>query len=308
MNDGVYRRGGFQKEPQRPKEERKKKRARSASKERDDEKVKALNPGFTWEPRKETKGANGLHIGADKPIGKLVSDDKELNGKILYVSEHSGGSHVQLPPSVQFNIMPPPDKHAREVISIAGAAGAGKSWICRSYAAAYHKLFPKRDIFVISALNEDATLDKLPYLQRLKVHTLVDKPLENPTEAFEDSLCIFDDVEALVGAQRRAVSELLDALLTLGRHTCVSVLVASHLPARGKETRLLNSEAHRFVIFPTALGAHTLKYLLGTHVGMTPKQIAFVKAMPSRWVVVSKGFPTYVMTSSEARLLNDIGT
>lgn len=307
MDAGVFRRGGILPEPERRSHSRKRKRERSREASGGGaSEIKSIKPGFTWTPREATTGSHGLHVAADKPIAKLSSEDTDLDGRVLYLSEHSDKSHVELPPSVQFNILPPPDKKAREVLSVAGAAGAGKSYICRSYAAAYHKLFPKRPVYVISALDEDTTLDKLKFLKRIKVDTLVSDPFPNPTEAFQESLCIFDDIEALVGAERKAVNELLDALLTLGRHTCVSVIVASHLPARGRETRLLNSEAHRFILFPTALGAATLKYMLGTHVGMTPKQILAVKTLPSRWILVAKGFPSYVMTSSEVKLLNDI--
>jgi hypothetical protein len=136
-----------------------------------------------------------------------------------------------------------------------------------------------------------------------KLDSLVEKPLENAIGAFEDSLVIFDDIEALVGEERKAVNELLDALLTLGRHSRTSVIVASHLPARGKETRLLLSESHRFVLMPHALGFNTLQYLCKAHVGLTVQQIQDLRSVPSRWVCLSKTFPQYQLSSGEVKLL-----
>jgi hypothetical protein len=226
-----------------------------------------------------------------------------MNKRILYVSERAGKERITLPPHVQFSILPPTDKEVREVISVAGAAGAGKSFICKEYARRYKKMWPKRDVFVVSALQEDKTLDELTFLQRILVDTLVEKPLENAIGAFEDSLVIFDDIEALVGEERQAVSELLDALLTLGRHSRTSVIVASHLPARGKETRLLLSESHRFVVMPHALGFNTLRYLCTTHLGLSPQQISDLRSVPSRWVCLSKSFPQYQLSSGDVKLL-----
>jgi len=262
-----------------------------------------LTPGLTWTPQGSFTGANGVHYSADRPIAVTVSDDEKMNKRTLYVSERSGKTHIQLPPHVQFSILPPVDKDAREVLSIAGAAGAGKSFIAREYARRYKKMWPKRDVFVVSALNEDKTLDELKFLQRILVQTLVDDPLTNAIDAFSDSLVIFDDIEALVGEERRAVSELLDALLTLGRHSRTSVIVASHLPARGKETRLLLSESHRFVVMPHALGFHTLRYLCTTHLGLTPQQITDLRSVHSRWVCLSKSFPQYQLSSGDVSLL-----
>jgi len=306
MDGSLVRRGGVE-----PEVRRRPKRQRSATRERspkpeettEEDLRGGISPGFTWVPKKAFTGSNGTHYGADRAFAVTVSDDPKINKRTLYVSERAGKDHITLPPHVQFSILPPTDKNVREVISIAGAAGAGKSFIAKEYARRYKKLWPKRDVFVVSALTEDKTLDELTFLQRILVDSLVEKPLENAIGAFEDSLVIFDDIEALVGEERKAVNELLDALLTLGRHSRTSVIVASHLPARGKETRLLLSESHRFVLMPHALGFNTLQYLCKAHVGLTVQQIQDLRSVPSRWVCLSKTFPQYQLSSGEVKLL-----
>lgn len=221
------------------------------------------------------------------------------------MSEDGERETVSIPSFSEFVLLPPALKDAREVISIAGASGAGKSYLAKSYAREYHRMWPSRDIFVISALAKDKTLDTLKFLKRVDVASLVDDPLEKgqDLEDFDHSLVIFDDTEALQGKEKAAVQALLDSLLTLGRHSATSVIVASHLPARGKETRLLLSESNRFIVMPSALGYHTLSYLLSTHVGLSPKEIIEVRNIKSRWVCLAKTYPRYLISSQFARIL-----
>ena len=305
MDMGASRRGAVEPEPKR---RRGKKRARSGSAKKPSASGESSfgggNPGFTWKPQEASRGASGAHFSADRPIAITVSDDPTFDKRTLYISERDGKDHIQLPPHVQFNLLPPPDPKVREVLSVAGAAGAGKSCVSKEYARRYKKQWgKKRDVFVVSALKSDTTLDELKFLQRIDVASLVEDPITDAIGAFEDSLVIFDDIEALVGAERRAVNELLEALLTLGRHSRTSVIVASHLPARGKETRLLLSESSRFVLFPHALGHNSLSYLCRAHVGLTPQQIQEIRGIHSRWICLSKQYPQYSLTGSDAKLL-----
>ena len=133
----------------------------------------------------------------------------------------------------------------------------------------------------------------------------MEEPFErdDALKGFRKSLVIFDDCEALTGAAKSAVQELQDQLLTLGRHSATSVIICNHLPARGKETRLMLSEATRYCVFPAAMGYHTLHYLLTTHVGLSPKEVQELRSIRSRWVVLSKTYPRYLLSSNEVRMI-----
>ena len=202
MDGGVFRRGAVEAEPLlRTRVAKKRHRSSSAS-----AKVVAATgessfggggtPGFTWKPQEASTGSNGVHFSADRPIAVTVSDDPAFHNRTLYISEREGKDRIQLPPHVQFNLLPPPDPKVREVISVAGAAGAGKSFISKEYCRRYYKQWKsKRDVFVVSALKSDETLDELKFIKRIIISSLVDDPLEDPIKAFEDSLVVFDDIE-----------------------------------------------------------------------------------------------------------------
>lgn len=258
--------------------------------------------GFSFTP---IKGNSYGHYEAPPvPIARVTSPDK-LNGAVLFANENGGRPDLELPPQAQFSMLPPTQPDVREVLVICAASGGGKSWIARTYAEEYMAQWPGRKVYVISALTKDKTLDSLPGLKRVNVDSLVEHPFEKGEELkdFKKSLVLFDDCEALTGAAKRVVQELQDALLTLGRHSVTSVIICNHLPARGKETRLMLSEATRYCVFPAAMGYHTLHYLLTTHVGLSPKEVQDLRSIRSRWVVLSKSFPRYLLSSNEARML-----
>lgn len=245
-----------------------------------------------------------------KAIATIRSHDA-YNGRTLYINEAGGEPEMLIPPDATFSLLPTSDREGRDVISIVGASGGGKSYLAKGLAEEYKRMWPERRVYVISALSKDSTLDSMrddrgrPFLKRLNVASFVEEALERDdvTRDFKHSLVIADDCEALGGAERAAVNSILTALLTLGRHSATSVIVCSHLPARGKETALLLSESTMFVLFPNSLGNHVLRYLCERHIGLNPKETAALKAIRSRWVALSRGHPRYLIASNEARVL-----
>jgi len=262
-----------------------------------------MQPGFSFEPPRE-RNRFGHYEAPPVPIAVVSSRDR-LNGGILYACENAGQQEVLLPPQAQFVLLPPSKPDTREVIVIVGASGSGKSYVAKSYAEEYMALFPRRQVYVLSALNSDKTLDSLKGIKRIKLDTLIEDPFERgeDLEALKNSLVIFDDCESLTGAHKRVVQELQDALLTMGRHKNISVIVCNHLSTRGKETRQMLNEATRFIVFPAGIGYHQLRYLLTHHVGVDPKDLPDIHKIHSRWVCLSRSLPRYMLGSHEARML-----
>ena len=263
-----------------------------------------MQSGFTFDPPASGRNPYGHYVSPPVPIAVVTSRDG-LNGGVLYACENAGQQAVQLPPSAQFTILPSPGADQRDVLVISGASGSGKSWVAKSFAEEYKNMWPPRKVYVVSALKRDKTLDSLPGLLRINIETLVSDPFERGEElrGFKNALVIFDDCEALDTASKRAVMQLQDALLTMGRHSNTSVIVCNHLSTRGKETRQMLNEATRFVIFPSGMGYHQLRYLLTHHVGIEPKDLPDIKSIHSRWVCLSRSTPRYLLASSEARML-----
>ena len=57
----------------------------------------------------------------------------------------------------------------RQILYVTGPSGSGKSWFTKQFIEDYHKAYPKRPVYVFSALTCCATLDKLKYLKRIKI-------------------------------------------------------------------------------------------------------------------------------------------
>lgn len=238
------------------------------------------------------------------PPEHLVGESDEV--KHLYSriqTEHARDTSVVLPDDSSFQLIPPSDPNTRSVWYIAGASGSGKSYIARQLAEAYKKMFPKREVYLISKLEEDSTLDsmKIGKPKRIKVSSLVE---DYPSiEEFRECLVIFDDYDTFQGAEGKVVQQLINDLAITGRHTLTSMLCLTHFITNYKATRLLINETQYFVVYPQATSYHALSYLLKTHIGMDANEIKNLRKL-GRWVCISKNFPQYIISQHTAKILH----
>jgi hypothetical protein len=198
----------------------------------------------------------------------------------------------------------PNKKTERQILYITGASGSGKSFYTKLYCDQYKKLFPKNDIYLVSSINEDSSIDKVKGLKRIKLSTeLLTTDLQ--AADFKDSMVIFDDTDCITNKiMRMKVNGILNMLLETGRHTNTSVIYTSHLATNGLDTKRILNEAHSVTIFPHSLGGRSLKYLLENYFGLDKHQIKKIKTLPSRWVTLIKSFPMVVLSEKEAYVLN----
>jgi energy-coupling factor transporter ATP-binding protein EcfA2 len=225
---------------------------------------------------------------------------RSLYDKILH--DETTDKSITLPDDSQFVICPSPDPKKREVYYIAGASGSGKSYIAKSIAEIYKKLHPSREIYLISKLEEDSTLDTMkPKPKRINIQTLIDDYPE--LDEFADCCLIFDDYDTFVGPAEKVVHKLIDDLATMGRHTNTTMLCLSHYLTNYKKTRLLLNEATHLVVYPMATSFHALSYLLKTHCGLTKDDCRDLKKM-GRWVCLYKHYPQWLCSLHHARILN----
>lgn len=211
---------------------------------------------------------------------------------------------IKLPPNSSFEIIPDTNGEKRSIYYVAGASGSGKSYIAKGLAEKYQKQFPDRDVYLVSKLGADETLDgmkKKPV--RLNVAKLVETPLKD-LEPLRNSMIIFDDYDAFDGKEAKMVENLMNDIATMGRHTVTTMLCLTHYLSNYKKTRLLLTEATHFVLYPQSTGAQPLSYLLKTHLGMDKKDIEHLRKNGSRWVCIHKNFPQYCITENSAWILN----
>jgi Cdc6-like AAA superfamily ATPase len=245
------------------------------------------------------RGIPPEHLNLDIPGAEDAY--REMLGEV----EQKGSTKVKLPPGSTFALNPPKEAEKRSIWYIAGASGSGKSHIAKRLAEEYQKQFPERDVYLISKLTEDETLDSMTRKPiRLNPVKLVEKPVTD-LELLRDSLVIFDDYDTFVGKEGKVIQQLIDDIGIMGRHQNITMLCLTHYLSNYKKTRLMLTEATHFVLYPQSTGAHALNYLLKTYLGLGPKEVAALKKTGSRWVCIHKNFPIYYICETEAGLLNE---
>jgi hypothetical protein len=240
------------------------------------------------------KGVDAEHLVGETP------ETKKLYQRLL--SDVSSDKKVDLDDDGLFELLPSPNPEKREVWYIAGASGSGKSYIARGLAFYYKKLFPDRDVYLVSKLEEDSTLDALPFLKRIMVQSFVDDYPD--LEEFKDCMVIFDDYDTLTGDAEKVITKIIDDLAIMGRHTNTTMLCLSHYLTQYKKTRLLLNEATHIVVYPLSTSYHALKYLLKNYVGVEEDTIKAMRKSGSRWLCFTKHYPQIAITQRSAEVLH----
>jgi hypothetical protein len=215
-------------------------------------------------------------------------------------------NEIKLKDKPNLKFQPIPDKNVeRSIRYVTGASGSGKSYWTKNYAEEYHRIFPKRDVYMISSLRDDPSIDKLKYIKRLKIHEPAFINDDIQAGDFKDSLVIFDDTDCLQNkVLKKKIDAILNAILETGRHFNTEVVYTSHLACNGLDTRRILNECKSVTIFPNGLGGKAMKYLLDNYFGLDKEQIKKIKKLNSRWVTISKGSKMSVMSEKECFVLN----
>jgi len=237
------------------------------------------------------------------PPHMLMENDNVKNLYSKIQEDDKNDTSIELPTDSSFQLIPTPDPKVRQVWYITGQSGSGKSYIARGLAEHYKKIFPEREIYLISKLNEDSTLDsmKVGKPKRINVQSLMDDPPD--IKEFENCMIIFDDYDSFPDKTGKVVQQLIDDLAIQGRHTNTTMLCLTHFTTNYKKTRLLLGETTNIVVYPQSTSSHALKYLLGTHFGMPKEELAELKKM-GRWVSIGKNYPSYLISEHTAKLLH----
>jgi hypothetical protein len=256
---------------------------------------------------------NTKEINSDwKPIALIKGDERNKHfNKFLCVNEKDdikGAKNVNLPDDLMFQPLPDTNQNKRDVYYIAGASGSGKSYSAKTIANNYLKLYPDRQIYVVSKLDEDETLDSIikPVI-RLNYKEFEEDPPD--LDDFYDCLIIFDDFDTIQPKKLMdKVLNFIDDIATMGRkhkdgQGNVSMIVISHYLTNYKKTRLILNECSHMVLFPQATSSHALNYVLKNYIGMDKNDVQKLKKL-GRWVMIHKMFPQFVLSSQKAYLLN----
>ena len=240
------------------------------------------------------------------PVAIIKREGKTKNPPTLYIASKNVDDEpnqiyeeFKLKNTDKFQPIPNP-KTERQILYITGASGSGKSFYTQLYGNEYKKMYPKRDVYLFSSLDDDSSIDKIKGIRRVNIKT-PDFLTDNITaEDFKESLVIFDDTDCLTNKPiKNKVNSILNSILETGRHFNVSCVFTSHLPCAGNDTKRILNESHSITFFPHSLGGRSLKYLLESYLGLDKQQIKRIKKLDSRWVSVVKSYPQIVISEKE---------
>lgn len=233
----------------------------------------------------------------NKQLTALYKDAKdEIKNKLIKEFELIDEGHL-VP-------LPRNEKEQRDNIYVSGSSGSGKSTWTANYLKEFVKLFPDKRIFLFSRVSEDKPLDAIGKVTRIIIdEDLIDDPID--INELNNSCCVFDDIDTIPNKDlKNAIIDLRKDILETGRHEKIYCISTSHMLTNYKETRELLNEANKVIFFPKSSGTRQIKYFLQNYGGMTTADINKVFDLPSRWVMLSKNYPQYILCEKSIYLLS----
>lgn len=233
-------------------------------------------------------------------MNKIYHDaKKDLNNNLMNeFNINDDGKFVQLPRKVK-------GEKQRDNLFIAGASGSGKSYYTANYAEEYTKMYPDNKIYLFSRVLDDERLDNIEKLQRIVINDeLIDDPIM--TEELANSLVIFDDIDTIKNEElKNEIMHMRQDILEIGRHPNIYCISTAHMLTNYKETRSLLNESNEVIFFPKSSGTKQIKYFLQSHAGMGSKDIKKVFNLKSRWVMLSKNYPQFILSEKSIYLVSN---
>lgn len=252
-----------------------------------------------------------MSINFKKGTPIAIIQDGKYDGEVVYIDPEVEGEKVLMLKDGTFQ--PLPKEKGRYSDYICGKAGSGKSTFSAKKAYNYHLMFPDNQIFLFSRLNEDPAFDKMEkkgIIRRILIdESLVTEPIDIVNE-MKNCLVIFDDVDTYADITvMKAIDNIRDQILQLGRHNNISICNISHnvnnTGIGSKFTRIVLNELHNLVFFNRSCNIHQTKYCLKKYFGFSDKQINnLVSNKKTRWTQVNTEHPQYILTENVVALTN----
>lgn len=250
-----------------------------------------------------------------QPLALIKGNDKNYNNKFLYLDKDSKTDkfYIEIPKGNHFKILPLHEQ-GRCFNYIAGKSGSGKSHCAKEMLELYNRIYPDDKIFLVSKLEEDATLDSAKLINGEIIKLDYYDFLENKPDinTLSDCLFIFDDFDSIEKEDKKIYNEinnLVDQIATLGRPRTkdrhgVSCFYITHHLTNNKVSKLPLAEATNYHIFPQITAPRILKYLCENYVGIDPKEMKKYKKWNSRWLHIITGFPSVILSDRKANIMN----
>jgi hypothetical protein len=256
--------------------------------------------------RERAKATSNLMRHIVKRVPPIEEDLAQIYNFIVE-EIRNGNIKKQILSDNTLEILPSPtDDQNMRCTRVAAMSGAGKSYWTAAFCRNYHAMFPERDIYLFSFIQDpDPAFEGLPIIKIPLTRQLIEQDPEPDLRQFEKSLVIFDDAEASVDkVLLKYLEALKDRILCMGRKLKISCIECTHLTTNFKQSRVSLLESGIFVIFPNGSSRRNLHYLLSNYTNLSPDKISHVlNIRGSRWVAVKKSMPSMIITEHSVELI-----
>jgi hypothetical protein len=218
-------------------------------------------------------------------------------GDIIYLDKEKGFPDIDLSrkPDLRRTILPCVPGEEGQVIRffISGVAGVGKSTFANEIIKDRLDYFPTKKVWLFSPFEDDESIDRdlEDKIQRVE-------PSDYDVEEFENSIVIFDDIDSYNKESDVATAyKTLNALEQAGRKQGTDCIYINHTLKNGPRTKYVIGESNYVVVFPNAGNNPQIASFLKDYCGLSKFAIReILEVKNSRWVIIHKAFPVYVMT------------
>jgi hypothetical protein len=234
-----------------------------------------------------------------------IINNKTKKCKYVYLSNYEANQNLDIleaGENEEFIIIPCKETE-RQIIYISGQSGAGKSYNTSKYAEEYHKMYPKRNIYLFSLVQDDPSLNH-KFIKRIDLRKILNADLV--LEDFKNTLIIMDDIDCVKDKQLKdKIRRIENNILLMGRHHNISLIFCSHVSCRGFDSKNMLNECGIITLFPLHMNARDLKYITAEYIGLNKEQRKdfLDMAKKSRSVSYIKNYPPIVFSSKKAYVL-----
>lgn len=243
----------------------------------------------------------------------LIKNKNKKNNKILMIDDNNNKKNVKrIHLADEYIYDPLLDNETRSITYICGASGSGKSTFAKSLIEKFNILFPENNVYLISRLETDPAFDELER-KNIIIRIPVDEDLAHQSvdiirDIPENSMVVFDDIDTINDKKLiNVLNNMKLQILEIGRHKKIYCIVTSHLINTNdrNSTRTMMNEMSNLVIFPRGGGsAYQQRYCLKNYLGLSKNEIDnILGTTDSRWVLISKNYPQYILTEKLCYLI-----
>ena len=227
-------------------------------------------------------------------IAEIATEPEEEES--LY--SQSDMREIDLEPTEEIQVLP---STLSERVLIAGPSGCRKSTWAATYAKNWLLQNPGKEVVLFCRTEDDPAYNLLECDEVEVTEDIYEATL--PIEDFKEKLVIFDDMDNLPWKDaKKFIHVLCNDLMANGRKLGIYVVYVSHTLMRGLETKVINNESNKVVLFNGCGDKQNLAFLK-EYASMETKQARAITQIKCRWFCLNRNIPRYIIHEKGVILL-----